>query len=415
VIIYRFVLLLYDLAVRITSTCSNKSKLWLEGRKKWKSKLSAIQFQNDKWIWFHASSFGEFNDGRTLLEAVKRKYPQYKVLLTFFSPSGYEANKNYEFADAILYLPLDTKANARHFIDQVNPFMAFFMRNDIWPNYLLEISKRNIPAFLYSFTISNKNNFVKFPQKIFYRRFFNLFTRIFVHIKRSKEILLENQFNNSISVSGNPRADAILENSAENFTDERVQAFIQNNFCILAGSTHSKDRELFSKTYTNLSRWNIKWIIVPHEISQLEIANAKNFFGEKMTLYSEQQENKSSDILWIDKVGMLSKLYRYASVVFIGGGFDKMGIHNILEPAVYGCPVCFGPNHRNYVEAIEILNYGGAEIVFNEKDLANFIALYRDNKDLLKKIQELNKGYVQENAGATIRVLQTLEEKGYFS
>ena len=244
-LIYQFLIRIYFLLGWLTSFYSNKSKLWIEGRRNWKINLSSLSFANNKWIWFHCASLGEFNDGKTFIEALKIKFPQYKILLTFFSSTGYEQQRNYKHADAVLYMPLDTKANARYFLGQIKPSIVFFVRNDIWPNYLLEIQKRGIPVFLYSFTLSEQSLFLKFPQNIYYKKFFNVFNSIFVHGISDETILMKNKFNNSVFVSGNSRIDAILEDGTGAFSDEKINNFLNGDFCVIAGSTYFKDKEIF--------------------------------------------------------------------------------------------------------------------------------------------------------------------------
>lgn len=414
-VLYGILIRVYVLLIWFTSFYSEKSKRWIQGRKNWKNKLSDISFEG-KWIWFHCSSFGEFNDGKVLLESIKRKYPNYKILLTFFSTSGYEAVKNYQYADAIFYLPLDTKTNAEYFIRKINPSVVFFVRNDIWPNYLIELSKRKIPIFLHSFTLSDNSNFLRFPQRNFYRSVFNIFTAIFVHNELSYEILMRNNFSKAITVTGNARIDTVIQKSFEKFHNERIINFIAGNFCVIAGSTHARDREIFFNTILKLSYENIKWIIAPHEIDRGEIDQARNIFMNKLILFSDiNNRNEEAILLWIDSVGLLARIYRYADLAFVGGGFIRSGIHSILEPAAYGCPVCFGPNHRNYTEAMDMLRENRTEIIYDERDLQNLILKLKNNKDLMCKIKILNYEYIRKNAGATEMVIKFLEKNMFLN
>ena len=415
-IIYHLSIYLYYFIVFLFSFFTAKGKLWINGRKDFRKEITKYNFRDAQWIWFHCSSLGEFNDGRTLIDAIKERYPHYKIILTFFSPSGYENKKNYPNADLVLYLPLDTKSNSRFFIQTINPCLAFFIRNDIWYNYLNELNNRNIPAFLVSFTLNSKSKFLKFPLKQLYKKAFQNFQAIFVQDEQSKIIMDKVLLNNSTINAGNLRADIVSGIAETYYKNSFIEKFIDGKFCIIAGSSHKKDKDVFIETYLRMKNKNIKWIIVPHEINSSEIVNVKKILHNYMILLSESDTINSPtlpDILWVNEVGILSKIYRYADIVFIGGGFGKSGIHSILEPAVYGCPVCFGPNHREYPEAIYLINSGGAEIISDSNELEKFILKYSQNKNLLLEINQKNKTYLNENTGATINVLNYLQQYNF--
>lgn len=382
----------------------------MRGRKNWRSRYSSIPFHENKWVWFHCCSYGEFQDGKSVMEAFRMNYPDYKILLTFSSPSGYEMLKNYKGADKVLYLPLDTASNAAFFVNCVKPAFVFFVRNDIWPNYVRALCKKGIPMFLISFTLTAKSKFFKFPQQSFYRNTFQSFSTIFVQDERSKNILEQYNFSNHIFVSGNCRIDCIQKIQEEHFEIPSIEKFVAGQFTVIAGSTLEKDRQLFLAVFSELKNENIKWIIVPHEIHKTEIAEAKKMFGNELLLFSEMDRLTSAHkLLWVDHVGLLAKMYKYAQVAFIGGGFNSIGIHNILEPAASSCAVCFGPNHRDLPEAIDLLA-NGAKVIHTEKELKDLILHYKKNPGNLSSIQISNMNYVRENSGATEKTFEQLEK-----
>jgi 3-deoxy-D-manno-octulosonic-acid transferase len=408
-LLYNFIIRFYYTGIALSFFFMPKAKLWMQGRKGWKKKFTAIPFHENKWAWFHCCSFGEFQDGRSVIEAFRKKYPQHKILLTFHSPSGFELMKQYDGADLVFYLPLDTRSNADFFLDCLKPSIVFIIRNDIWSNYIAALSKRNIPFYLVSFTLSEKSKFLKFPQRAFYKKSFQQFTSLFVQDERAKELLDQNNFNSSIVVAGNCRVDRVKTIYEESFHFPELEKFVSGNLTIIAGSTLEKDRLIFIETFLALKNENIRWIIVPHEIHKSEIEATKQQLRNEMVCFTEiDQLNDRHKIVWIDHIGMLAKLYRYADIAFIGGGFNSIGIHNILEPAVSGCAICFGPNYRELPEAKDLLKLG-AKIVRDANDLKEAIENYKNNKQNLDEIKSANKKYVKENCGATEKIFEVLE------
>ena len=414
--IYSILIRLYYLAILGVSFFNPKAKKWITGRNNWRTKLSATDFSKQKWVWFHCSSYGEFQDGKSLMDAFKELHPEIKILLTFFSPTGFELKKDYAGASAVCYLPLDTRQNAAFFIDTVKPLAAFFIRHDIWPNYVTACANRKTPTFLVSFTLNASSSFLKYPLQNFYRKIFTKYSALFVQDANSAKLLSENGMNENIIGAGNLRADRVIEASKENRRNELIEKFVAGNFCCIAGSTETTDTEMFLETFQQLQSENIKWIIVPHEINRAEIISAKNSFREKIVVFSEtQQLNETTKLLWFDQVGQLANLYRYASLAFIGGGFNHAGIHSILEPMVYGCAICFGPNNRQYKEAQELLSTGGAQIIHNKNELADFILRYKNDHELLEKVKSENEKYILQSAGATQMIMKYLDDKKYFN
>lgn len=381
------------------SIWKTKARLWVDGRKNWEARLSERCSLDKKWIWFHCASLGEFEDGRAVIEQTKKQFPNYSILLSFSSPSGYEVKKNYPFADYICYLPIDTSNNAATFVSIVKPVMAVFVRNDIWINYLKTLKEKNIPTFILAFNMNEKSSFLKWPQASFYRKAFLLFDKIFVQNIRTAELLKVKVGVVKTELIGNTRINSIYDTFQQNHLFSEIEKFVGSDFCVISGSALKKDQELFLEVYYKMQDSKIKWIIAPHEINESEI-NSTISTSKKMIKYSEIGKLTSEhNFLWIDNVGMLAKLYRYSDVAFVGGGFNKIGIHSILEPTVYGCPTAFGPNHRNYIEALELLERKGVEIINDEKELTRFISNYFSDSELLKKVKKENQEYVLERKG----------------
>ena len=384
---------------KVMSIWKTKARLWVDGRKNWEARLSERCTPDKKWIWFHCASLGEFEDGRAVIEQTKKQFPKYSILLSFSSPSGYEVKKDYPIADYICYLPLDTSSNAATFVRIIKPVLTVFVRNDIWINYLKALKRKSIPIFLLAFNMNEKSGFIKWPQAGFYRKAFLLFDKIFVQNTRTAELLKTKLGVTKTELIGNTRINSIYDVYQQNHLFTEIEKFVGNDFCIISGSALKKDQAIFVETYFEMNDKKIKWIIAPHEINAYEI-NSCISSSEKMIMYSKIDKLTSEhNFLWIDNVGMLAKLYRYSDVAFVGGGFNKIGIHSILEPTVYGCPTAFGPNHRNYIEALELLERKGVEIINDKKDLKQFISSYYSDAELLKKVKKESQEYVVERKG----------------
>lgn len=407
--LYNSVIIFYRILILFASAFVPKAKKLNRAYSVWENELTK-QINNDcKWIWFHCSSSGEFEDGRRVFEELRKKYPHYKFLLTFFSSTGYEAYKNSAVADAVSYLPLDTHENAGKFLEIVKPQLAIFSRNDIWANYLMQLQQRKIPSVLISFQFSEKSNFLKYPVKKIYQKLFNKFDLIFVQHAETKNILATKfNFIKSI-VSGNPRIDRIVERYKIKIDYPSLRKFSDSTFCVIAGSMLKQDQEIIIETILKLIDLPINWILVPHEINNSDFIKAKSKLGNPLIAYSEIGNlNSNHKVVWIDAVGILPDLYQFAETAFIGGGFSRMGIHNILEPAVHGCAICFGPNHRGYMEAIDLLKMKSAEIILSADEFENWIFKNYKNQSEENVEGEKNRNYVIANIGATHIIVNEL-------
>lgn len=360
----------------------------MKGRKKWRTRFSTLVKEKESWFWFHASSAGEFEDGKEILIGLRKAYPGLKVLLTFYSPSGFEQNKKNNIADAVAYLPLDTKRNARDFVEFYSPKFVVFSRNDIWPNYLEHLRLLGIKTFLTGFACTSSSSFFKFPIRKLYKYVFSCFEQIGVQDDKTASLLNLNFGLENVSVYGNPRADTIYKRSQQFFQDELISNFSANHFCIVAGSILPKDLKFILETEKLLEAKSIRWILVQHEIDIQEFQANREKEPEKHLLWSENKlQTEKTKFLWIDTVGILAAIYKFGQLAWVGGGFNRIGIHNILEPAAHGCWVAFGPNHRNYTEALQMIELGFAKVFRTPQEFADFLGKesYSSNHQKIKK------------------------------
>jgi len=408
--IYNLSILFYSLAIRIASLFNEKAKLWLRGRQDIFEKLrSAITEQDGQLTWFHCASLGEFEQGRPLIELIRKKDPGAKILLTFFSPSGYGIRKNYAGADHVFYLPLDTTKNAKRFIDIVKPKAVFFVKYEFWFNYLNELKVRKVPVYLVSGIFREDHHFFK-SYGAWFRNQLNSFTHFYLQDRRSEELLNRIGFKNT-TVSGDTRFDRVFEISKSVKQIDLVKQFAGAKKMLIAGSSWPEDESLVQRLKSgSLKSDGWKIIVAPHEIDEKHIGAIEAGFKDKAIClrYSmaDEQNVQAADVLIIDNIGMLSSLYQYGTISFIGGGFGK-GIHNILEAATFGLPVIFGPNYEKFTEAKELIKLGGAFSVNNEEELKKTIALLSDEQ-VLKTASHISKNYVESRVGASEKILGSI-------
>ena len=397
-IVYNFVILTYTSLIHIFSLFDNKARLWIKGRKNWYSNLSGAIGHDGKTVWIHCASLGEFEQGRPIIELIKKQSPGTKIIITFFSPSGYEVRKNYPLADYICYLPADTPKNARRFIDTVKPDYVVFVKYEFWNNYITVLNRKKIPLYLVSAIFRKEQPFFKWYGG-FFRKLLGRFTHIFLQ-NRESVTLLNNIGISSVTLAGDTRFDRVSEIAANAKELPLIEQFRGGEKLLLAGSSWKNDEEIISQ-YINENPARMKWAFAPHEIDNANIERIEKLFTVKTIRYSNLQ-NYSGDarVLIIDNIGMLSSLYKYAFVAAIGGGFGK-GIHNILEAATWGIPVVFGPNYKKFREAVELIEIGGAISFSDYEGFKNII-----NNWLIDADQYSNDGlkagaYVKEHTGAT--------------
>ncbi len=408
-VLYLFGIRIFHIIVTVASLFNPKAKLWLKGRKKIFKELSKRIHPDDKIAWFHCASLGEFEQGRPVIESFKQKYPDYKILLTFYSPSGYEIRKNYEKADFIFYLPLDTPRNAKRFLNIVNPKFVFFIKYEFWYFFLHEIWERKTPLYLVSGIFRRNQRFFK-KYAVKSRRMLGWFTHFFVQNEESKNLLNTIHINN-VTVTGDTRFDRVYAITQQSKDLPLIEKFVKNNLVIVAGSTWKPDEDILIK-YFNESDIRFKLIIAPHEIHKENINRIiKSVSKEKIVMkFSEANEENVSnaDILIIDSIGLLSSIYKYGHIAYIGGGFGK-GIHNILEAATFGMPIIFGPEYEKFREAVDLIKSGGAISIVNYRELEkNLISLLKD-PDKLVECGKISSNYVEKNRGATDAILKMVK------
>lgn len=409
--IYTLSVLLYGWLIRCVSPFNPKARLWLRGRKGWKQKLQAAVTEGE-WIWFHCASLGEFEQGRPLIEEIRRTYPQFKIILTFFSPSGYEIRKQYAQADIVCYLPLDTPGNARAFLDILKPRSAWFVKYELWVNFHAALAARKTPVYLVSARMLAKSRFFRSMFRGLYRQVLASMTHIFTQDEETSKLIGDFCGQQHITVAGDTRFDRVAEVAGRFEEVPGIKEFIGNNKVIVCGSTWPRDEKILLSAFEKLKSSQLRWIIAPHEIHAAQIAKVCDENKEWMTVYSrrEKQLQPWHRILWIDNIGILSRLYHYADFAYIGGGFDS-GIHNILEAVVYGNPVVFGPNYKKFVEAEELLKEGTA---FTISDRASFISVLRnltDESEELPAMRKRNQEWIKARTGASRMILGILKER----
>jgi len=405
VLLYRLATGAYFSVIRIAALFNPKAKLFVEGRKGLVRRIQgAMDAEKRPRVWMHCASLGEFEQGRPLLEAMRRQYPQYAYVLTFFSPSGYEVRKNYPGADHIFYLPQDTPANARMLLDAIDPRLCLFIKYELWYFYLSEMVKRKMSVMLVSAIFRPDQGFFKWYGGL-QRKMLTAFAHIFVQNEASKGLLAGIGISN-VTVSGDTRFDRVIEAAADVQALDIADAFCQGSKVIVAGSTWKEDEEMLQKALPLLgSGW--KLILVPHEVHESHIRDIEKLFEGQTKKWSDWNGDTSKQVLVVDKVGLLMQLYRYGTVAWIGGGFGKDGVHNVLEAAVYGRPCLFGPIYHQFAEAVELVEIGGAMVV---KDAEGVAAALRtlDNEGKYEHTGSLAAKYVQLRGGATRIVMHHL-------
>ena len=407
-------LLIYDIGIRgyklllhIGALFNQKAKAFIQGRKNWKEELLKVTSAKTSWIWFHCASLGEFEQARPLIEAIKTKYPQYKILLSFFSPSGYSICKNYEHADAVMYMPLDTKVNAAFFVNTLKPILAVFVKYEFWYHHLNELRKNRIDTLLISAAFRKDQHFFKWYGN-FFRKMLHCFTTIFVQDKDSAHLLEKTGFKENVFISGDTRYDRVAEIAATTSGIPPVEYFLNGADVFIAGSTWEKDEQIIHDSLDAIpSNWKI--IIAPHEIHKARLEYLQKLFDNKMILFSQIDSSKPAGgkkVLVIDNIGMLSSLYAYGRIAYVGGGFQKGGIHNVLEPAVFGLPVIFGTHYEKFIEAVKLKQNGFAYSISDSEELKSTIDELLNNNDKLLQLKNSLSEYMRSKAGATTTIMQ---------
>ncbi len=406
--LYNLVVILASQLLKIVALFSPKMKLFVDGRKSVFETLAKTIHATDKTIWFHAASLGEYEQGLPVIETIKQQFPTHKIVVTFFSPSGYEVRKKNTVADATVYLPLDTISNAKQFVELVHPEMVFFIKYEYWPNYLNELKNQNIKTYLISGILRENQAFFKWYGG-FYRNALKTFDYFFVQNESSKNLLQSIGFNN-VKVSGDTRFDRVVSILERDNSLDFIKQFKDNKTTIVIGSSWPKDESLLVN-YINQSSDDVKFIIAPHNIKQEQILNLKNQIQKKTILFSENVETqliaslKEYNVFIIDTIGILTKIYSYADIAYVGGGFGNPGVHNILEPATFGVPIVIGPNYSHFAEATALVNMEGCISIQNQTQINEAFDLLLHNEDERLEKGHICSTFVQMNKGATQTIM----------
>jgi 3-deoxy-D-manno-octulosonic-acid transferase len=413
-LLYHLFILVYVFVIRLAAFFGNqKAKQWISGRKNQEEKIrKSLHGITRKKIWIHCASLGEFEQGRPLIEKIKSSDPSFFIVLSFFSPSGYELQKNYPVADMVCYLPIDSRTNAKKFIGYVNPSYVLFIKYEYWLFYFEELKRKNIPLFIASGIFRENQIFFKWYGK-FYKNILKNVTQFFVQDLSSKKLLNKAGFQNVI-VSGDTRFDRVAIIVKEEKKYGRLENFVKENRIIIAGSTWPEDDSIILHVFAALKHLKIKLIIAPHEISESRVEDiirkAKNMnVTSTIEKWSSKVDTNNASILILDTIGMLSSVYRYGTIAWIGGGFGK-GIHNTLEAATFGLPVIFGPNFEKFREAKLLIECGGAFSIKTKEEALQIISKLLTDYNVYQKSSKEASTYVKSNTGATEKIYSELPD-----
>lgn len=423
VFIYNIFLLLFRSGTFLVSAFNPKARKWVKGRKNIFDKLRSAIPGGDPIVWMHCASLGEFEQGRPLLEKLRLHYPTHKFLLTFFSPSGYEVRKDYEGADWVFYLPMDGALNAKRFLEIVKPALVIFVKYEFWYYYLKKIKYRNIPLLLVSAIFRKDMSFFKWYGAI-QRKILSRFDHLFVQDENSMKLMQEIGLGSICSISGDTRFDRVTE-IAEKFQPlPLIEQFIGDSKCIIAGSTWPEDEAVLEKAFDSLEEQGIKLVLAPHEVTEKHLNEIKAIFPRsirfsELAIESDLTKGKTgiatAGVLIIDNIGMLSRLYKYGYLTYVGGGLRSAGVHNVLEAAVYDKIVLFGPYYQKYSEAIGLVQSGGGLSFQDEKRDGRLLqqlinALLKDEEEYRFRSRSAG-DFVRSQRGATDRIIRFIQEK----
>lgn len=413
-LLYNFFLYLYQLAIKVYSLFNAKAKKWVTGRVGWQRQVASSVKPGEKRIWFHCSSVGEYEQAKPLIEAMKAGFPAYKVVVTFFSPSGYEACKDSKLPDYVFYLPHDSSSNARQFIEMVAPQMVLFVKYEFWYHYLVVLKAKDIPTLLVSGAFREGQPFFKWYGGLF-RRMLRSFTFFFLQNEGSRQMLDRIGIKQNVIISGDTRYDRVANIAGNPAPIPAIEKFKGGNKILIAGSTWPGDEEVLKECMSVLpTDW--KLILVPHEIDDTHIRKIQLLYNDTAALYTGLEADDSgynSKVLIVNTMGMLSRMFAYGDIAFIGGGFQKGGIHNILEPAVFGLPVLFGPVYQKFVEANELAGLNFVFPVSNAAEAKEKLNELIVNEEYRKSVSISLKQFMQERIGASKVIMNVARREGW--
>jgi 3-deoxy-D-manno-octulosonic-acid transferase len=406
--LYTLSIYIFLMLMSFAAFFNKRARQWVEGRRGWKDDLRKRFPGNENVVWIHCASLGEFEQGRPVIESLKENDPSRKVLVTFFSPSGYGIMKDWKGADHIVYLPGDTPANAAEFLDIVAPSMAIIVKYEFWNNFISETDKRRIPLYLISAIFRADQHFFRWYGG-FYLKQLKKFTQIFVQEKGSEEILKKAGIT-QVTVTGDTRVDRVAQISATAAEIPLIAKFRGDGKLFLAGSSWPGDEAIIT-AFINSNPGRMKWVFAPHEIAPSNIKRIESLLKVKCARYSAGETAlEGASVLIIDNIGMLSAAYRYAYIAAVGGGFGK-GIHNILEPACWGIPVLFGPDHRKFREAVELIGTGGAFTFCDSKTFSEQLEKLLGDEEFYRSSADMAKDYILKNRGVTAKIIGVIDNR----
>jgi 3-deoxy-D-manno-octulosonic-acid transferase len=402
-VIYKIGIQIYLLLIILVAPFNVKARRWLKGRQGIWRKIRLNIKPGDSVVWIHCASLGEFEQGRPIIEEIRKTMPEKKIVLTFFSPSGYELRKNYDLAHCVTYMPLDTSFNAWRFMNLVKPEMAFFIKYDYWYYFLRTLKKKRIPTFVVSAKFRRDQVFFKW-YGLWYRSVLKYFTVLFVQNEESRRLLSVIGIKN-VEVTGDTRFDRVYNLSRRSVDYPWLEPFTGGKKVIVAGSTWEKDEQLLIN-YINHSDPDIRFILAPHEINERKLVRIIELIEHPVVRFTDNDKSgyKNAKVLIVDTIGHLSSLYRYGKIAYIGGGFGK-GIHNILEAATYGLPVVFGPKYQKFMEAVEMIDKKAAFSINNFDELKSTLDHLTTNEQFLSDCSIRAKSYIESNLGATRTII----------
>ncbi len=402
-LLYNFCVAVYARLIALASLWNPKAKLWTTGRKNVFERMARAISPSDRIVWIHVASLGEFEQGRPLMEQIRKQYPEFKILLTFFSPSGYEVRKDYKGADYIFYMPIDTPRNVGRFLDIAHPEIAVFVKYEFWLNYLRQLKARGTRTYVIS-SIFRRNSIFFRSYGFLWRQALDAFDRIFVQNEESRELLHGIGFDNVI-VAGDTRFDRVAAIAEAVKRIDAIETFKGDAPLFIAGSTWRPDEEILMELIADNPR--IKFVIAPHEMDEVRINRIMTQTCGRAVRYThcDAQSLARSQVLILDTVGILASVYRYASWAYIGGGFG-VGIHNTLEAATFALPIAFGPNYAKFKEARDMVALGAATKVESAEELKRWFAPLRDDSVLRAKVSSTAKDYTVKNQGATSLIMR---------
>lgn len=406
--LYNIIVFLASILLPIIAIFNKKIKLFVDGRKQTFSKIASLK--NQEIIWFHVASLGEFEQARPIIEELKSSFSEYKILVTFFSPSGYEIKKNYDLADVICYLPIDSKSNAHQFIGNLQIKFVIFIKYEFWPNFLFELKRNQIPTLLVSGIFRENQLFFKSYGK-FMRDALQAFHHFFLQDETSKKLLESIDFKNN-TVVGDTRFDRVSKILQQDNSLDFISEFKNNEYTIVAGSTWKEDEELLINYINKKQFSNEKFIIAPHNINKEAIATLRKSIFKKTVLFSEKEGKNLADfeVFIIDTIGILTKIYAAADVAYVGGGL-KTGLHNILEPATFGIPVVIGNQYSKFKEAVDLVRLNGCISISNQSEFSTIFTKLKRQKNFRIATGNINKKYIQEHLGATQKIMNYLKTR----